>query len=276
MKAQLLKISLAVILCVVSATALFADGNNARQGSPNAFEKYYGQVLESSTRGALDALLYIDYELQDGKIPEALVSLGYTVTVATDWFDFSIKLNTGTYALAVAFNQQWPWTQFGHKATVLSALTNFISSGGAVVFNDWKTDNDFAVLFETSFTFNNNQTMVNLDPSIAYNLPNPITLTNNGWSIFSTGLVPIGGGIPFATFGNGDAAIVKGNAGKTIILGYLTDAPPAAHRQQLFENLFEAVAPPPPPPPVPLSNWALYLGILLMITFVVIRFRRMM
>jgi hypothetical protein len=29
------------------------------------------------------------------------------------------------------------------------------------------------------------------------------------------------------------------------------------------------------PPPVPVSNWALYLGILLMITFVVIRFRRM-
>lgn len=28
-------------------------------------------------------------------------------------------------------------------------------------------------------------------------------------------------------------------------------------------------------PPVPLSNWALYLGILLMVTFVVIRFRRM-
>lgn len=31
----------------------------------------------------------------------------------------------------------------------------------------------------------------------------------------------------------------------------------------------------PPPPAVPVSNWALYLGILLMITFVVIRFRRM-
>jgi hypothetical protein len=33
--------------------------------------------------------------------------------------------------------------------------------------------------------------------------------------------------------------------------------------------------PPDPDPPVPVSNWALYLGILLMITFVVIRFRRM-
>jgi hypothetical protein len=33
--------------------------------------------------------------------------------------------------------------------------------------------------------------------------------------------------------------------------------------------------PPDPDPPIPVSNWALYLGILLMITFVVIRFRRM-
>lgn len=33
--------------------------------------------------------------------------------------------------------------------------------------------------------------------------------------------------------------------------------------------------PDPDPPVIPVSNWALYLGILLMITFVVIRFRRM-
>jgi len=33
---------------------------------------------------------------------------------------------------------------------------------------------------------------------------------------------------------------------------------------------------PDAPPAVPISNWALYLGILLMLTFVVIRFKRMM
>ncbi|MGB4205533.1 MAG: nidogen-like domain-containing protein [Bacteroidales bacterium] len=34
------------------------------------------------------------------------------------------------------------------------------------------------------------------------------------------------------------------------------------------------IPPPEPPAPVPLSNWALYVGIALMLTFVVIRFRR--
>jgi len=258
------------VVLLFSASMLIAESTNAPQGATNAFEKYYGQVLESATRGDLDALLYIDYELQDGKIPEALLNLGYTVTVATDWYDFSDKLNTGNYGLAVAFNQNASWGAW--KPDVLTALTNYIAGGGVVVFNDWTTNNDFAVLFEVSFTGNFNQTIMNLDPSIEYNVPNPITLSNAGWSIFSTGLVPIAGGIPLATFANGETALVRGNGGKTIILGYLTDAPPAAHRQQLFENLLVAVA---PSPPVPLSNWALYLGILLMLTFVVIRFRRM-
>jgi hypothetical protein len=36
-----------------------------------------------------------------------------------------------------------------------------------------------------------------------------------------------------------------------------------------------STAEPEPPAPIPISNWALYMGILLMITFIVIRFRRM-
>jgi hypothetical protein len=271
MKTRLFKISMAAVFFMMSTVAVLAEGNNTLPGSINAFEKHYGQILELG-RGATDALLYIDYENQDGKIPEALLNLGYTVTVATDWYDFTNKLNLGDYGLAVGFNQNFGWGAW--KPGLIAALTNYIAGGGAVVFNDWTRDNDFAVLFETSFTGNFNQTIMNLDPSIEYNVSNPIILSNAGWSVFSTGLVPIGAGMPLATFGNGEIAIVRGNGGKTIVLGYLTDAPAAEYRQQLFENLFEAVA--PPPPPVPVSNWALYLGILLMLTFVVIRFRRMM
>jgi len=104
MKQRVLKISLlAVVFLMASATALFADGNNARKGAVNAFAKYYGQVIPSSLRSAQDALLYIDFEHEDGKIPEALVNLGYTVTVATDWDDFSDKLNNGNHHWCVKF-----------------------------------------------------------------------------------------------------------------------------------------------------------------------------
>ena len=260
MKKTVLKISLVVVLFMVYAATLFANEKNGPQGSTNAFAKNYGQVIPSSVKGAQDALLFIDFEVQDGKIPEALVSLGYTVKVATDWYDFSSKLNSGSYGLAVGFNQNDPWGSW--KPGLLSALTNYIAGGGAVVFNDWQSDNDFAILFQASFMGNENQTIMNLDPSIETNLPNPITLVKHSWTVFSTGLTTTGGAEVLATFANGDAAIVRGNVGKTIILGYLTDTPPAANRQQLFENLFEAVA-----PSVPLTNWALGFGLLLMLTF---------
>lgn len=44
----------------------------------------------------------------------------------------------------------------------------------------------------------------------------------------------------------------------------------------LNQDEIDDPTPPDPDPVIPVSNWALYLGILLMISFVVIRFRRMM
>jgi hypothetical protein len=271
MNTNFLKSALIAIVLLVSTSFVSADNTNAPQASVNAFAKHYGQVIEPSERGPLDALVYIDYEIEDGKVLDALMNLGYTTTVATDWFDFSNELNTGDYGLAVAFNQNFTWTSTGAKPTLLPALTSYIANGGSVIFGDWTTDNDFATLFEAQFTGVNNQSQMTLDPSIADGLPNPLTLSNTGWGIYSTGLLAIGGGQALATFPNGDASIVRGNSGRTIILGYLSDTPPAGDRQQLFENLFEVAT----DPPVPISNWALYIGIFLMITFVVIRFRRM-
>lgn len=264
---------IAVLLTSLSyANFSMAQVNNVQQWEPNVFEKYYGQTIESGVKGSQDALLYIDLELEDGKIPEALLNLGYSVTVATDWYDFADKLNTGDYGLAVGFNQNLNWGAW--KAGLLSALENYIAGGGSVVFNDWRRDNDFALLFQTSFTSNTNQTIMHLNPSIEDGLPNPITLSNPGWTVFSTGLTATGDAQAVATFGNGDDAIVKGNAGRTIILGYLTDAPPAAHRQQLFENLFlEVTSPPPPPAAVPISNWSIYIGLLLIVLFIAVRLR---
>jgi|LSQX01.3.fsa_nt_gb hypothetical protein len=271
MKTKLLKFSLAVF-CMISTISLFAEGNNAPEGATNTFAKYYGQVIGSS-RGAADALLYIDLEHSDGKIPEALVHLGYTVTVATDWYDFTNKLNTGNFGLAVGFNQNYQWEAW--KPGLLTAFANYIANGGALVFNDWRMDNDFAMFFNAEYTGVYNQTPMHLDPSIEYNVSNPMPLTNPGWNVFSTGVNATGDAETLATFPNGNGAIIRSNNGKAIIIGYLTDTPLAQDRQQLFENLFTAVAPPPiPPTPVPLSNWALYVGIALMLTFVVIRFRR--
>jgi len=204
---------------ILFSASLTAQEYNAVKGSANFFEKYYGETIESSMRGQMDALVYIDFEFEDGKVLDALAALGYTTTVATDWNDFSTKLGSNNYGLAVAFNQNYHWNS--NKSTVLTALGNYIANGGSVVFGDWTTDNDFAALFEAQFTGVNNQSVMTLDPSIENGLPNPLTLSNTGWGIYSTGLTALGGGQVLATFPNGNASIVRGNGGKTIILGYL-------------------------------------------------------
>lgn len=266
------KITTLLLICFgffLFSMSLTAQENNTAPGSSNSFEKYLGKTIESNMKGPLDALVYIDYEIEDGKVLDALTALGYTATVATDWNDFSTKLGANNYGLAVAFNQNYAWSV---KATVLSALDTYITNGGSVVFGDWTTDNDFAALFEAQFTGVNNQTEMTLDPSIASGLPNPISLVSTGWGTFSTGLTALGGGEVLATFPNGNASIVRGNGGKTVILGYLSDTPPEAYRQQLFMNLFEGVA--PQPSVVPVSNWAIVIGLLLIGAFIVVRYRR--
>jgi len=77
-----------------------------------------------------------------------------------------------------------------------------------------------------------------------------------------------------ATFPNGDAAVIRGNGGNTIILGYLSDTPPDADRQMLFENVIKSTTCGGFAQEIPVSNWAIILGVLLIGTFIVVRYRR--
>lgn len=82
-----------------------------------------------------------------------------------------------------------------------------------------------------------------------------------------TGFVASGVAAPYAPVSLDLGVLDKGTywifAGLTVFNGFPCDV----NYTLEFEVLI--------PPPVPVSNWALYLGILLMVTFVVIRFRRM-
>lgn len=266
-----------MMLLSISATS---QEKNLDAEASNAFADNYGTTVGSVDKDLNTALVYIDFEYQEGKTLQALANLGYTVTVASGWNDFNNKLGSNDYGLVVFFNQ-------GHTlGASLTAVTNYINNGGSAVFTDWTRNASFASLFQIQFTNNNNETLMHLDPRIEGNVSNPMTLTNTGWTqIFSTGLAPTGDGEILATFDmSGDAAIVRANEGRTIVLGYLSDVPPAADRQQLFENLFIAVtvpdptpdpapAPDPEPVPLPLSNLALILGMLLIVVFTTLKMR---
>lgn len=192
-----------------------------------------------------DALVYVDYAHFNDGVVDALTNLGFSVTLASGWLDFNTKLATGDYELAVAFKQNYAGPNIN-----IPTVTSFIASGGKMVYATWRNFNPptedvaEAALFEAAFSGSNNQTTVTIiDPALAAGLTNPFTLSNAGWTqSFSRPLTPIGGGEVLATFENDDAAIIRGNNGQTIMLGYLSDAPPAAMNQQLLENIFNALS----------------------------------
>jgi hypothetical protein len=214
----------------------------------------------------MDALYYADYTIQNDFAVAGLLNLGYNVTVASSWSDFDTKLASGAYGLAVAYNQG----DFGLPSG--SILQSYINGGGCVIFCDWSRNSGLASIFEASYSGVDNQSPMNvLNAGIASGITNPVVLTNPGWAyIFSVGLSATGGGQVLATFPNGNAAMVQGNGGKTIILGYLSDTPPAGDRQKLFENVVGATL--CGGQEVPISDWAIYLGIFLILSFVVVRY----
>lgn len=238
MKSKLLFSVMLAILIIgfnfVQAQNQEGSKSNVPEGASNFYKNLFG--LNESSRGATDALVYIDFAFQNDFVVAGLTNLGFSVTVAISWADFDIKLSSGSYGLAVAFDQG-----YGGLPTY-SIVQNFINSGGCMIFADWTCNNTFAGLFEASFTFANNQPQFTLtDTELASGVTNPVILTNPGYNIvYSSGLTAIGCGQSLGTFPNGDAAIVRGNNAHTIILGYLSDTPPFAERQQLFENVIRA------------------------------------
>lgn len=262
------KIFAIITLAFFVAGVSFGQGErNAPIGSSNQYQGQYG--TPGSSRGAMDAVVYVDYSIGPDFVVAGLTNLGYTVTIASGWGDFDSKLLSGNYGLAVSFNQDQPGT-----GPSPAAMQSFMAAGGCIIYCDWSKDNSRVSVLEASFTGGNNLTTMTVsDAGIAAGIANPVIMSNTGWVwTFSTGLAATGSGQVLATFENGDAAIVRGNGGKSIVLGYLGDAPLLADRQQLFENVVNSTL--CGAGTVPVSDWAIYLGIFLMLSFVVFRFAK--
>jgi hypothetical protein len=261
------KMIFAIVMAMIFSVALVAQNTNAPGTSKNFYEGQYGKY-NSSGRGSNDALVYIDDALENDFVLAGLANLGFNTTVASDWSDFDTKLASGAYGLAVGFRQQWPdWYVPGPNASVVQS---YINSGGCFIWDDWDQNAGMASILNASYSGVTNMTPVTvLDPGIATGITNPVALTSPGWGVYSMGMSATGGGQVLATFPNGNAAIIRGNSGKSIILGYLSDTPPTADRQKLFENVVSSTA---CGKGVPISDWAIYAGLFLMLSFIAFRF----
>lgn len=231
----------------VFANHTFAQSNS--NGGSNYYSSLIGKTLPTLGVSGGTALVFVDMVHGNDGVVDALTANGFTTTVATSASDFVTQLQSGGFDLAVLFTQGESATYYSISTT---AISNFIASGKKMIFTTWTNDDAaYATLFDASFSGSTNLTTVTVtDPTIASGITNPIILSNPGWFIgFSIGLQAINGAEVLGTFENGNAAIVRGNGGNTIMLGYLSDAPALAQRQAIFSNVSGALGANPVPVP---------------------------
>jgi len=245
-----------VFSILFSAFSFGQESNKLNDSGPNYYEglaeKVAPMLLKSAaiiseeTALANDALVYVDYVNGNDGVVDGLGALGYTTTLASSWADFNTKLASGNFILAVAFAQNNSASGSGFNITVAQ---NFINAGGNMIFATWtNSDSAIANLFGASLSGNYNLNTITVtdanlrDANLSAGITNPFVITNTIWGTFSTGLQALEGSEVLATFENGDAAIVRANSGKTIMLGYLSDATATNKRQSIFENIIEVIA----------------------------------
>jgi len=267
-KTNMRKLLSMFLLTFLSFTLAF--GQNSSSGT-NFYQTsgLWGKVLPSLTASGDNALVYVDFAHGDDQVVTSLTSRGWAVTVASSGSDFNTKLAAGGWDLVVLFNQNYYMSSSGLS---FSAVQNYVTSGGVMIFTSWDDANAgaWANLFEASYTgHNNNLTVTITDAAIANGLSNPLSLTNQWMVACSNGLSAIGSGEVLATFSNGEAAIVRGNGGKTIMLGYLSDAPASSARGTLFSNVCFATG-----TPVPVPYWLIIVLFALIAMGVVISKRK--
>lgn len=197
-------------------------------------------------------------------VPASAQNVLYRVdaTVGTDYFDQALTTSTLTATRTMGGLSGFTLSDFdavfyanqgvSAPAGDITALTTYINGGGRVIFTNWQAD---LPPLNSVDTFNVNETVLTLS-QFTSGLTNPLSVFNPGWGTFSRGLAAGPGGTVAATFGNGDAAIVIGNGGRTIHNGFLTDTVDAP---QLYANqfsfLFGTVAGAVPEP----ETWAMMI-----------------
>ncbi len=218
---------------------------------------------------AANVLYGFDFFLGTDVITPALAAGGHTVTTHNNnWAGFDTDLALGGWDVVIAVVQNS--AVYPDQTT----LANYIAGGGKVIYADWTGDAAYGALFEATYTGSVNDASATFSP--LFNVTNPVTITNPGWGTYSLGLAPTGGGVSLCTGSpSGDSCMVQGNGGNTLLLGFLADVFTDAEGQQIFEDAVALLVTPQESVPVPtMSQWALIVLALLLMTAVFMRRRK--
>lgn len=187
------------------------------------------------------ALYYVDLGGDDivGAALDTASALHGLTVVRPGYADFLDELDAGSDLVVYLTQDGDP--SLDHT----EALVDWVQAGGYLVFTNWNVDNDNAAAvlaaMESGFDGTENYaSFVVTDAALLTDLSSSeLALTNTGWGVYSVGLTLSGEAEALATFDDGEVpAMVSGNGGRTVALGFLSDVVPAVDGEVLFLNLF--------------------------------------
>ncbi len=181
-----------------------------------------GQVWSTGTIED-PAVLYFQDDGHSDPFLEALAALDITPTVAGSYDDFVDKLRSGGWDLVVLLCQNDANTVW------VDPMVDWVRGGGRAIVTDWTRNAKVAAAFGGAYTgaVNGASITQTVGHPIWEGVPDPLELSDPGWNVFSMGLTATTG-TAIGTFPNGDAALIVGAGGRTVLNGFMSDAADAA------------------------------------------------
>ncbi len=217
----------------ITATSVFDDTKSGSATLTSVANEWAGRTVlyyNSLSRDTNSPLVALD---------GASLTYGLSQTIAdgTTFLDELAKEPD----LVVYLNQGGAGFGTGH----LEALKDWVAGGGHLVFTHWdSTDDDaieLAAALMASFDGTSNyDDLTILRAELAAGLSsNSLPLTSSSYLIYDVGLKALDGGTAFARHESStSAAIVSGNAGRTMMLGFMSGTLPDDDGAQLYTNIF--------------------------------------
>lgn len=189
--------------------------------------------LGGTANAAVSVLYRVDYSVGVDRMAEALTNPAYAVTTVSGGLG---GLDLSSFDLVVYASQNVSPT-----AGDLDLLDGYIGTGGKLIYTSWTYLSPALGGHDQGAI---SAAQVNAGPLFG---GGSFTVTNPGWGTFARGLSATTGTVA-GTYGDGSAAIVVGNDGRTIWNGFLNDTLSSSqlYREQLsYLSGFSSAVPEP-------------------------------
>jgi len=277
-----------LILMVLVCIGIYAQQTNAPGSHPGKILTQKYVAPQTNPQGCSNILIYSDDPFNDPDFADqALQNLGcsYTGFYDSDFSGFESALTSGSWDFVIFADDNWT-----PPSSTFNALLTYVQGGGKLIYHSWQTYSSLESELEVSVISANysNVPVYRWNPSHPlFNNPNSIpdliSLESLTYGTYGYKVQPIGTGLGLAGFTTlatiNECGFVLGNNNTTIYQGWMdadfgdSNSNGKKDQVELYENMITGLC--GGFSEVPVSNWALFIGIGLILLFAVVRFRKM-